>query len=112
MFNDQRPIKSQCSMPKAVASLGALGIGAWSFFGPWTLIIGHSSALVYRWICGRVFPDVMPTLSRSELWYRFQKYYTEFPTLGLAIDLSRMNFSDDYLASMSTPIQRALIAMA
>src|SRR5258706_3747012 len=54
----------------------------------------------------------MTTLSKSELWQRFQKYYTEFPTLSLAIDLSRMNFPDDYLASMSTPIQKAFIAMA
>src|ERR1700692_2333259 len=52
------------------------------------------------------------TSSKTELWQRFQKYYTEFPALGLAIDLSRMNFSDDYLASMKTPIQKAFIAMA
>ena len=36
-------------------------------------------------------------LSKPELWVRFQKYYTEFPTLSLAIDISRMNFPDDYL---------------
>ena len=50
--------------------------------------------------------------SKPELWQRFQKYYTEFPTLGLAIDLSRMNFGDDFLASMQTPMQKAFIAMA
>ncbi len=50
--------------------------------------------------------------SKAELWQRFQKYYTEFPTLGLAIDLSLMNFTDDYLAAMKTPIQKAFIAMA
>jgi glucose-6-phosphate isomerase len=50
--------------------------------------------------------------SKTELWQRFQKYYTEFPALGLAIDISRMNFTDDYLASMKTPIQKAFIAMA
>ncbi|MDB6018563.1 MAG: pgi [Pedosphaera sp.] len=54
----------------------------------------------------------MTTPSKSELWTRFQKYYTEFPALGFAIDLSRMNFADDYLDSMKTPIQKALIAMA
>jgi glucose-6-phosphate isomerase len=54
----------------------------------------------------------MTTLSKPELWQRFQKYYTEFPTLDFAIDLSRMDFADDYLASMSTPIQKAFIAMA
>ena len=52
------------------------------------------------------------TPSKTELWQRFQKYYTEFPTLSLALDLSRMNFSDDFLASMKTPIQKAFIAMA
>jgi glucose-6-phosphate isomerase len=50
--------------------------------------------------------------SKAELWQRFQKYYTEFPTLGLAIDLSLMDFTDDYLAAMKTPIQKAFIAMA
>jgi glucose-6-phosphate isomerase len=52
------------------------------------------------------------TFSKTELWNRFQKYYTEFPKLGLAIDLSRMNFADDYFTSMKTPIQKAFIAMA
>src|SRR5260370_42691132 len=50
--------------------------------------------------------------SKTELWHRFQKYYTEFPALGLALDLSRMNFADDYLTSMKVPIQKAFIAMA
>jgi glucose-6-phosphate isomerase len=52
------------------------------------------------------------TFSKTELWQRFQKYYTEFPALGLALDLSRMNFSEDYLASMETRMQKAFIAMA
>jgi glucose-6-phosphate isomerase len=52
------------------------------------------------------------TASKTELWQRFQKYYTEFPALGLAIDLSRMNFPEDYFDSMKTPIQKAFIAMA
>src|SRR5581483_9498768 len=52
------------------------------------------------------------TFSKAELWQRFQKYYTEFPTLGLALDISRMNFSDDFLASMDAPMQKAFSAMA
>ncbi len=52
------------------------------------------------------------TYSKTELWPRFQKYYTEFPALGLALDLSRMNFTEDYLAAMKTPMQKAFIAMA
>src|ERR1700733_12071077 len=50
--------------------------------------------------------------SKPELWQRFQKYYTEFPSLGLSMDLSRMNFKDDYFDSMKVPIQKAFIAMA
>src|SRR5579859_4111237 len=52
------------------------------------------------------------TFSKTELWQRFQKYYTEFPALGLALDLSRMNFPEDFLASMETRMQKAFIAMA
>lgn len=50
--------------------------------------------------------------SKPELWQRFQKYYTEYPTLGLSMDLSRMNFGDDYFDKMKAPIQKAFIAMA
>ena len=52
------------------------------------------------------------TYSKQQLWERFQKYYTEFPTLGLAIDLSRMNFPDDYFQSMAAPMNKAFKAMA
>ena len=41
----------------------------------------------------------MNTFSPTELWQRFQQYYTEYPTLGLALDLSRMNFSAEFLNS-------------
>src|SRR2546421_5333529 len=50
--------------------------------------------------------------SKQELWQRFQKYYTEYPALGLALDLSRMNFGDHFFASMERPIQKAFAAMA
>jgi glucose-6-phosphate isomerase len=49
--------------------------------------------------------------TNEQLWDRFQKHYTEFPSIGLAIDLSRMNFGDDYLASMEPRIQKAFAAM-
>jgi glucose-6-phosphate isomerase len=48
----------------------------------------------------------------EQLWKRFQKYFTEFPTLGLAVDVSRMNFADDYFALMESPMQKAFNAMA
>src|SRR5256885_8129909 len=51
-------------------------------------------------------------LSKQQLWERFQKYYAEFPDLGLALDLSRMNFSDDFFSSMEPRVQKAYAAMA
>ena len=49
--------------------------------------------------------------TKKELWQRFQKYYSEFPSLGLAIDLSRMNFPDNYFEMMGPRIQKAFAAM-
>lgn len=48
----------------------------------------------------------------SQLWQRFQQHYTEFPTLGLAVDLSRMNFGDDFLPAMQPRMAKAFTAMA
>ncbi len=45
--------------------------------------------------------------SKREQWERFKKYYIEFPTVGLAVDLSRMNFSDDFIPSMAARMQKA-----
>ncbi len=50
--------------------------------------------------------------SKSALWSRFQRHYTEFPSLGLALDLSRVNFPDSFLGTMERPMQKAFIAMA
>lgn len=47
----------------------------------------------------------------QELWERFQKYYTEFPSIELAVDLSRMNFADDFFTKMEPRIQKAFAAM-
>jgi len=52
------------------------------------------------------------TYSKPELFQRFKKYYTEFPALGLALDLSRMNFSDSFIPSMLPRIDKAFVAMA
>jgi glucose-6-phosphate isomerase len=51
-------------------------------------------------------------MTSQQLWDRFKKYYTEFPGIGLSIDLSRMNFPDDYFASMNARMQKAFAAMA
>lgn len=51
-------------------------------------------------------------LSKQQLWDRFQKFYSEFPTLGLALDLSCMNFRDDFFSTMEPRMQKAFRAMA
>ena len=50
--------------------------------------------------------------SKLEWWKRFQKYYTEFPALGLTVDLSRMNVDDAFFAAMEPRIQQAFTDMA
>jgi len=50
--------------------------------------------------------------SKLEWWERFQKYYTEFPKLGLAVDLSRMNVDDTFFAAMEPRMQKAFADMA
>ncbi len=49
--------------------------------------------------------------TNDQLWQRFKKYYRPYPKLHLALDLSRMNFGDDYFATMDSPIRRAMAAM-
>lgn len=50
--------------------------------------------------------------SKQEWWERFQKYYTEFSKLGLAVDLSRMNVDDAFFAAMESRVQKAFADMA
>jgi glucose-6-phosphate isomerase len=50
--------------------------------------------------------------SKWQLWQRFQKYYAEFPQIGLAVDISRMSFPDEFLAAMDAPLQKAFSAMS
>jgi glucose-6-phosphate isomerase len=49
--------------------------------------------------------------SQQELWQRFQRYYSTYPSIGLSIDLSRMNFPDDYFDKMAAPMSKAFAAM-
>lgn len=51
-------------------------------------------------------------LSKLQLWERFQQYYKEFPSLEMALDLSRMNFADDFWGVMEPRIQKTFAAMA
>jgi glucose-6-phosphate isomerase len=50
--------------------------------------------------------------TNAQLWSRFQQFYTEFPSIQLAMDLSRMDFPDDFMAAMKPEIDRAFRAMA
>ena len=50
--------------------------------------------------------------SKLEWWNRFQKYYAEFASLGLAVDMSRMNVDEAFFAALEPGIQRALSKMA
>lgn len=50
--------------------------------------------------------------SKQQLWERFQKYYTEFPTLGLSLDLSRIELDDGFAESMRPRLERAIADMA
>jgi len=50
-------------------------------------------------------------LSKAALWARFQQTYTEFPAAGLALDLSRVDFPDGFLAAMDAPLKQAFAAM-
>ncbi|MGD1083333.1 MAG: glucose-6-phosphate isomerase [Verrucomicrobiota bacterium] len=45
------------------------------------------------------------------LWERYKRHCSHFPALGLALDISRMNFPDDYFAAMEPRIQKAFAAM-
>ena len=54
----------------------------------------------------------MTMLTKPQLWDRFQKHFTEFPALGLAVDLSRMKFPDDFFQTMAPRLAQAFAAMA
>ena len=49
--------------------------------------------------------------TNDQLWLRFKKYYTEFPSVGLAMDLSRMNFDENFFPKMEPAILDAFRAM-
>jgi len=44
-------------------------------------------------------------------WSRFKQYYYNNPDLGLAMDISRMNFADDFFPGIEPSIQEAYKAM-
>src|SRR5687767_13857565 len=51
------------------------------------------------------------SLSNEQLWERFHRLYFEFPSIGLATDLSRTLLKEDFYDSMKGPLQKAFAAM-
>ncbi len=49
--------------------------------------------------------------SKLQLWQRFQKYYTEYPGIGLSLDISRVRFPDEYFSSMKPRLDRGFADM-
>lgn len=47
-------------------------------------------------------------VSKQQSRERFKKYYFEFPELGLAEDLSRMDVSDEFLRDAGTANSKSL----
>ena len=47
----------------------------------------------------------------SSLWQRFQRYFLRYENLGFCIDISRMNFADDFFAEMQPRVDKAFKAM-
>jgi glucose-6-phosphate isomerase len=51
-------------------------------------------------------------MTPAALWQRYQQHLCTVPSLGLTLDVSRMKFGDDFLATMEPAMQRAFDAMA
>lgn len=49
--------------------------------------------------------------SSGENWERFQKYYTAYPSLEMALDLSRVDFPDDFFDTIAARMQLAFDVM-
>lgn len=47
-----------------------------------------------------------------KLWERYKKYLCDCPAIGMTLDISRMDFADDYLTRMEPALQKAIRSMA
>jgi glucose-6-phosphate isomerase len=50
-------------------------------------------------------------MNKSDLWNRFNRYLCNCKQLGISLDISRMNFGDNFFQRMEPDMQRALTAM-
>ena len=51
-------------------------------------------------------------MSANQLWERYCQHFSQYPEVGMSLDISRIPFADDYLSSMEEKMQRAFAAMA
>jgi glucose-6-phosphate isomerase len=51
------------------------------------------------------------SMSSSSLWQRFQQYFLYYRDLGFSLDISRMEFPDDFFEKMQPKIDNAFAAM-
>ncbi|MBE2205788.1 MAG: glucose-6-phosphate isomerase [Chthoniobacterales bacterium] len=49
----------------------------------------------------------MSTTSQSALWTRFQQYFLQYEDLGISLDISRMDFSEDFFTTMAAAADQA-----
>lgn len=50
-------------------------------------------------------------MDSTPLWSRFQKTFLRYEDLGISVDISRMNFPDDFLDSMGSKVTSAFASM-
>src|SRR4051812_30732587 len=50
-------------------------------------------------------------MASSSLWQRFQQHLLRYEELGFSVDISRMNFPDDFFAKMQPGVEKAFAAM-
>ncbi len=50
-------------------------------------------------------------MTATSLWDRFQKYYLRYEDLGISLDISRMRFTNDFLAKMQPRVETAFKKM-
>jgi glucose-6-phosphate isomerase len=49
--------------------------------------------------------------TQSSLWSRFQKFFLNYDDLGISVDISRMNFPDDFFTGLAIAADRACAKM-
>jgi glucose-6-phosphate isomerase len=50
-------------------------------------------------------------MNNNILWERYKKYLCECPSIGVTLDISRLNFADDFFDRMEPEIHKAFLAM-